>query len=75
MINTKDNFKFLYGGIRNAIERKDIRSLHWLARNHSRKMFNAVDYAIDKPVDKATLDERLWRYKSTRKLVNKKRRY
>lgn len=74
-MSAKRDFKFLYGGIRNAIERKDIRDLHWLATNHSKKMFKAVDYAINKPTNKATLNERLWRYKKFRELVNKKRRY
>lgn len=74
-MTAKSDFKFLYGAIRNAIERKDIRAIHWLAMNYSRKMFNAVDYAINKPAKKATLDERLWRYKGTRRLVIKRRRY
>lgn len=74
-MSAKRDFKCLYAGIRNAIERKDILYFHWIAPNYSKKMFLAVDYAINKPTYKATLNERLWRYKKSRKLVNKKRRY
>ena len=74
-MSTKSDFKILYGAIRNALVSKKILDFHYLAGTYNRQMFSAVNYAVNEPTNKATLHERLWRYKNFRELVHKKRRY